>query len=187
MSDNEMQIYDELKQPMAIGEVFAKSGMFPDVKSQAQAVVKILAGKELGLSPFESMGSIYVVNGRLSLTAKAKSGLIKRSKKYDYVIKKLDETECILSFVKDDAEIGISTFTLKDAARAGIVNNTNWKNYPKNMLFARAISNGATFYCPEVISGYATYEELEDLGEEVTTPKKQITIDANGEVVNGQG
>ena len=67
-----IEIVDELKQPMAIGEVFAKSGMFPDVKSQAQAVVKILAGKELGLSPFESMGSIYVVNGRLSLTAKAK-------------------------------------------------------------------------------------------------------------------
>ena len=43
--ENELQVIDELRQPMAIGEVFAKSGMFPDVKSQAQAVVKILAGK----------------------------------------------------------------------------------------------------------------------------------------------
>ena len=85
MSD-EIQTYDELKQPMAIGEVFAKSGMFPDVKSQAQAVVKILAGKELGLSPFEAMGNLYLVNGKLSLTSKAMAGLIKKRKKYDYII-----------------------------------------------------------------------------------------------------
>lgn len=180
--ENTDLIMDELKQPMAIGEVFAKSGMFPDVKSQAQAVVKILAGKELGLSPFESMGSIYVVNGRLSLTAKAKSGLIKKSKKYDYVIKKLDETECQVAFLKENAEIGVSTFTIKDAAKAGLVNKDNWKNYPKNMLFARAISNGATFYCPEVISGYATYEELEDLGDTPEPAKTTVSIDAEGVV-----
>lgn len=182
--ENTEMILDELKQPMAIGEVFAKSGMFPDVKSQAQAVVKILAGKELGLSPFESMGSIYVVNGRLSLTAKAKSGLIKKSKKYDYVIKKLDEQECSISFMKDDAEIGVSTFTIKDAAKAGLVNKDNWKNYPRNMLFARALSNGATFYCPEVISGYATFEELEDL--DVIPQKSTVSIDVTGEVSNGE-
>ena len=93
MGETDVLILDELKQPMAIGEVFAKSGMFPDVKSQSQAVVKILAGKELGLSPFESMASIYIVNGKLALTSKAMSGLIKRSKNYDYIVKKLDETE----------------------------------------------------------------------------------------------
>lgn len=185
MSD-EIQTYDELKQPMAIGEVFAKSGMFPDVKSQAQAVVKILAGKELGLSPFEAMGNLYLVNGKLSLTSKAMAGLIKKSKKYDYIIKKLDDTECILSFVKDDTEIGISTFTFKDAAKAGLVNKDVWKNYPRNMLLARAISNGCRWFCPEIISGYYSTEELEDLGGEVIAPKTQITIDATGEVINGQ-
>lgn len=179
--DQELEM---LREPMAIGDVFAKSGMFPDVKSQAQAVVKIMAGKELGLSPFEAMGSIYVVNGRLSLTAKAKSGLIKKSKKYDYVIKKLDDQECSIAFVKDSAEIGVSTFTIKDAARAGLVNKDNWKNYPKNMLFARALSNGATFYCPEVISGYATYEELEDMDvvSEPVSNKKTINITPEGQV-----
>lgn len=192
MSD-EIAVFDGLKEPMALGEVFAKSGMFPDVKSQAQAVVKILAGKELGLSPFESMASIYVVNGRLALTSKAMSGLIKRSKRYDYVIKKMDEKECTIAILREEQEIGISTFTMADAAKALLVNKENWKSYPKNMLFARAISNACRFYCPEIISGYYVTEELEDLGEVITPAKTTVSVEVplnpnavEAEVVNGE-
>jgi hypothetical protein len=168
---------DILKEPLAIGEIFSKSSMFPDVKSQAQAVVKILAGKELGLSPFESMASIYVVNGKLALTSKAMSGLIKRSKKYDYVIKKLDNEECIVDLLREGEVIGTTSFTFKDAAKAGLANKDVWKNYPKNMLFARALSNACRFYCPEIISGYSIKEELDDLDEPVITPKTTVSID----------
>lgn len=179
MVENELDI---LKEPMQIGEVFAKSGMFPDVKSQAQAVVKILAGKELGLSPFEAMGSIYVVNGKLALASKAMAGLIKRSKKYDYVIKKLDETECTIDVTCDGGVVGTSTFTFKDAAKASLANKDNWKQYPKNMLFARALSNACRFYCPEVISGYYSIEEMEDLDIEPILIKSTVSIDVNAEV-----
>lgn len=189
--ENTELITDVLKEPMAIGEVFAKSGMFPDVRSQAQAVVKILAGKELGLSAFESMASIYVVNGRLALTSKAMSGLVKRSKKYDYLIKKLDETECVIDITNSDREnsrsqvIGTSTFTFKDAAKAGLVNKENWKSYPKNMLFARALSNACRFYCPDIISGYMTLEEAEDIEEDIKPTKATVSIDNTGEIFNG--
>lgn len=186
MSDNELSVFESLKEPMAIGEVFAKSGMFPDVKSQAQAVVKILAGKELGLSPFESMASIYVVNGKLALTSKAMAGLVKRSKKYDYVIKKLDDKECTLAFMKEETEIGLSTFTFADGAKAGLVNKDNWKNYPRNMVFARALSNGCRWYCPEVVSGYYSTEEIEDLDAEIIPAKTTVILDAEGTVTNGK-
>ena len=179
-----------LKEPMALGEVFAKSGMFPDVKSQSQAVVKILAGRELMLSPFESMASIYIVNGKLALTSKAMAGLLKKSKIYDYKIDKLTDEECTISLLKKDSEgtseIGKSTFTFKDAAKAGLVNKDVWKSYPKNMLFARAITNLTRFYCPEVISGYYVKEELDDLDEVVTPVTSLIEVTAEGEVVNGK-
>lgn len=184
--ENEVQVFDSLKEPMAVGEVFAKSGMFPDIKSQAQAVVKIMAGKELGLSAFESMASIYIVNGKLALTSKAMSGLLKKSKKYDYIIKKLDDTECTIDIMMSGELVGSSTFTFKDAAKAGLVNKDVWKNYPKNMLFARAISNACRFYCPEVISGYYTTEELEDLNEVAIAPKTSVAIDVEGKVSNGE-
>lgn len=163
--------------------------MFPDVKSQAQACVKILAGKELGLSAFESMASIYIVNGKLALTSKAMSGLIKKSKTYDYIIKKLDDSECIIAIMKGEVEIGQSSFTIKDAAKAGLVNKDVWKSYPKNMLFSRAISNAARFYCPEAISGYYAVEELEDLGEVISPVKTSVVVSvpvSEAEVVDGK-
>lgn len=61
----EMTIIEGLKEPMEIGQVFMESGMFTDVKTQAQCVVKILAGKELGLTPFESMTNIDIIQNEI--------------------------------------------------------------------------------------------------------------------------
>lgn len=182
---NALQVEVEfLTEPMALGNVFMKSGMFKDVKTQAQAVVKILAGRELGLAPLESMTNIYIVNGKVALQAKIIGSLIKKSCKYDYVVDKLDNDECVLTFYDVDmegkkAELGKSTFTIKDAAKAGIVNKDVWKNYPRNMLFARALSNGARWYASDVFCGYTA--------EEVETPIKEatsiITLNGKGKVM----
>lgn len=167
-----------LKEPMALGEVFAASGMFPDIKTQAQAVVKIMAGKELGLSAFQSVSGIYMVNGRLALQAGVMSSLIKRSTKYDYTVDELTTEICKLTFYDTTKEehrpLGESEFSFKDAAKAGLVNKDNWKSYPKNMLFARALSNGARWYCPDVICGWYTAEEIHDIEPEVVSPQKAI-------------
>ena len=131
------------------------------------------------------MASIYIVNGKLALTSKAMSSLIKRSKKYDYAVTKLDDLECSITFfdIRDKDQrvpLGVSTFTFKDAAKAGLANKDVWKNYPRNMLFARALSNGTRWYAPDSISGYYTVEEIEDLGENPLEPAKttiELTVE----------
>ncbi len=173
---------ESLVEPMALGNVFMKSGMFKDIKTQAQAVVKILAGRELGLAPLESMTNIYMVNGKIAIPAKIIGSLIKKSQKYDYVVTKHDEQECEIVFYTYEeggkkTEIGKSKFTIKDAARAGIVNKEVWKAYPRNLLFARALTNGAKWYCADVFCGY-TPEELEN-GIDNNTEKETITIKDN--------
>lgn len=180
----EIMNFESLKEPMAIGQIFAESGMFTDIKTQAQAVVKILAGKELGLSPFQSVSGIYMVNNKLALQANVMSSLVKNSKKYDYVVNNIDDAECSLTFFKGETKLGDSIFTFKDAAKAGLVNKDVWKNYPRNMLFARALSNGARWYCPEVICGWHTVEEMNDI-EPVSNNKKIVEITAEGSVING--
>jgi uncharacterized protein YjgD (DUF1641 family) len=92
------EIISGLKQTMEIGQIFMESGIFPDIKSQAMAVVKIMAGREMGLTPFESMNAMYIVNGKLELTANAMATIVKKGGKYDYTVEKLDDQECILSF-----------------------------------------------------------------------------------------
>ena len=75
-----------------------------------------MAGKELGLSPFQAVSGIYMVNGRLALQAGVMSSLVKRSKKYDYSVDELTETECKISFYdiskEEQRPLGTSVFLL---------------------------------------------------------------------------
>ena len=191
MSQEEMQQIDILREPMALSEIFVKSGMFPDVKSQAQGVVKILAGRELGLTPFQSMGGLYFVNGKIGIQANICSGLIRKSKKYDYTIIKITSEICEIDFFDISEKetpklLGRSIFGKTESARAGLINKDNYKNYPDSMYFARAISQGAKRYTPDCLMGYSTIEELQDVETEIIPPKNIIEITKEGEVKNGQ-
>lgn len=188
MSENEIAI-DELKQPMALSDVFVRSGMFPDVRSQAQGVVKIMAGRELGLTPFQSMSGIYLVNGRLALMSNVMSGLIKKSKKYDFTVVSITDECCSIDFFdvsdKDNRiKLGNSIFGKTDAAKSGKINTETYKAYPRNMYYARALANGARWYCPDAIMGYHSYEEVLDT-EEIVPNKSTVSIDVEGKVNSG--
>lgn len=153
-----------LTETLNLGDVLAQSGMFSDVKTKAQAVAKILAGRELGLGPIVSMTKIYMVKDKITLGVEVMGSLIKKSGTYDYFVKKLTNNECELEFYKIEGGkrtvIGTSSFCILDAQKAGVAHGDNWKKYPRNMLMARAISNGARWYCPHLISGAYIPEEL---------------------------
>jgi len=178
----------EIKTSMAMGKVFAESGMFPDIKNAAQGYIKIVAGRELGLSPIQSLGAFYFVNGKLGIVSQAMAVLVKKSGKYDYHIVEHNEQSCTILFLRktDDkiSEIGESKFDIKDAAKAGIVNKDVWRNYPKNMLFARALMNGVRWYCPDAVSAIQySVEELQDLEN---NKKPEVVSLTNGEVKREQ-
>ena len=138
---------------MELGNLLAKSGYFKDATDAAQAVVKVLAGQELGFGPVASMTGIHIIKGRVTLSANLIGAAVKRSGRYDYQVEKLDDTQCIITFCNAHSKIGTSSFSIEDAKRAGLLNGDNWKKYPRNMLFARALSNGAKWYCPDVFGG----------------------------------
>jgi len=186
MDNNSLMTVEDFKKIQPLSDVFFESGVFKDVKSAAQATVKILAGREIGLSPMESMMKLYLIEDKVCISSALLSSFIKKSKFYDYEIEKLDDTECVIKFLKftdkEPTVIGKSYFTLKDAAKAGVINKTNWKSYPRNMLFARAIANGARWFIPDIYSGYVT-EEMEP----AKVNPDIITINEEGEVTkNGK-
>src|SRR5687767_13340910 len=67
-----------------LGDVLAKSGYFQDARDAAQAVVKVLAGRELGIGDIAAMTGIYIVKGRVTLSANLMAALVKRSGRYNY-------------------------------------------------------------------------------------------------------
>lgn len=145
--------------------VFIKSGMFPDTKNLSQGIVRIMAGRELGLEPFASMRGIDIIQGQPRLAASAIATVIKRSSKYDYRVPKWTTTGCTIAVYEIDdkgkkEKIGEYSFEEEDARTAGLLGKENWRKYPKNMYFARAISGAARTFCPDVFVG-SVYSEDE--------------------------
>jgi hypothetical protein len=164
-----------------LAKAFAESGMFADAKQAAQAFVKIQAGQEIGIPPFAAMSGIHVIQGKPVMGAGLIASSVKAHGKYNYKVTKLDDKICSIDFYEGKEVIGNSTFTIEDAKKAG---TKNIEKFPKNMLFARAISNGVKWYCPDVFAGPVYVpEEMQEVtidtpAVEVTQDDQQATADA---------
>jgi hypothetical protein len=165
---------------MNLAKAFAESGMFADTKSAAQAIVKIQAGQEIGIPPFAAMTGIHIIQGKPTIGAGLIASRLKGSGKYDYRVIEGSEKVCSIDFYQGNTKIGNSTFTIEDAKKAL---TKNIDKFPKNMLFARAISNGVKWYCPDVFSGpvYVPEEMQVVTTEEATHIEVDTTID---EIIN---
>lgn len=163
-----------LTEIMTIAKSFAESGMFTDIKSAAQAVVKILAGQEIGIPPFAAMSGIHIIQGKPAIGAGLMAASVKGSGKYNYKVTEQTEKICSIDFYQGKELIGNSTFTEADAKKAG---TKNMDKYPKNMLFARAISNGIKWFTPDVFSGPVyTPEELGNPEITEDVPHQEVRI-----------
>ena len=167
-----------------IGSLFAKSGMFQDVKSEAQAVVKILAGAELGLSPFAAMAELHVIQGKVTLSAGLLAKKVKASGKYDFRVQELTDKVCSIKFFErsttGSSEIGTSTFTIEDAKKAQV---KNLDKFGRNMLYARAMSNGVRWFCPDATEDISVYTEGEIEHRTQAAPVAEAPVEA--EVIPG--
>lgn len=169
---------------MTLGKLLVESKYFQDAGQMAQAVVKVLAGRELGFGPIASMTGIHIVQGRPTLGADLLAKAVKRSGRYNYRVVELSDTRCELAFFERDGDkwtpIGSSPFTVEDAKRAG---TKNIDKFPRNMLFARAMSNGVKWFCPDAI-GLTVYDPSELPQDD--GPALTLVDTATGEITQAQ-
>ena len=158
---------------LSIGKAFAESGMFPDIKSAAQAIVKIQAGQEIGIPPFAAMSGIHIIQGKPTIGAGVMASCVKGSGKYDYRVVESTEQVCSIDFYQGKEKIGNSTFTIADAKKAG---TKNLDKFPKNMLFARAMSNGVKWFTPDVFAGPVYTPEEFDVQPTVTVDAEAVEL-----------
>lgn len=183
-----------LSETMQLGDLLAQSGFFADSRGAAQAVVKVLAGREIGFGPIASMTGIHVISGRVSISANLMAAAIKRSGRYDYRVREMTAQRCEIEFRERNGDkweiIGSSEFTAQDARAAG---TKNMDKYARNMLFARAMSNGARWYCPDIFGGPVyTPEEMGatvdgETGEVIDAPAPRVVVERQHETASGAG
>lgn len=150
---NYMPSPDEFTLAVRIGKVMAESGFFKDSRDTAQAIAKVLAGRELGIGPFSAMNGIHLIQGKPQVGANLIAGAVKRHPDYDYLVREKTDDRCAIEFFQRGKSIGIETWTIAMADRAGLTKrNPVWTSYPQAMLFSRCISSGYKAYCPDVFS-----------------------------------
>lgn len=174
----------ELKQT---AQLLALSGYFETKGNTetaiAQLATKILAGREMGFGPYASVNGIHIIQGKPTVSANLMAAAVKASGRYDYRVRKMDDDAVSIEFFQVAGgkleSLGLSTFTKGDAAKAG---TQNLQKFARNMLFARAMSNGVRWYCPDVFMSGSVYTP-EEMGATVDTETGEI-IDVQAKPVD---
>lgn len=119
--------------------------------------------KSIGITPLDALnGGMYFVQGKVEMTSAMMNQLIRMNKHSVTKDKRSDDTICILHGKRaDNGDTWVESFSLEDAKKAGIYRN-QWLKYPKDMLFARALSRLARQLFPDVIKGCYVQGEISD-------------------------
>lgn len=162
-------------------------------------------GKELGFSTITSFNFIVNIQGKLSLSVKAMKALLLRggvSWKTIYDGAYLYKDGSIEEFKVDKGEsnkvtdmitriefrrtvngkemVEFGSFTYREAETATLVKpGGNWTKYPRQMLYARAFSNGADKIATDLLLGFYSADEIASV---VGVDESRIKRNADGEV-----
>jgi hypothetical protein len=146
-------------------EAMSRSGFFKEARDIDKAITLALVGQELGIGPATAIRGIHIIEGKTSLSSNLMAAQIKGSGKYTYRVRENTSKVCRIEFFEMVAgkseSIGTSEFTIEEAQQANLMGNPSWKKYPKAMLFARALSQGARTHTPDVFGGAPVYYEGE--------------------------
>ena len=146
--------------------------------------------KAVGVDPLDALnGGMYYVQGKVEMTSTMMNDLIRRQGHSITKDKTSNAEICILHGKrKDNNDTWCENFSIEDAKQAGIYRN-QWLKYPKDMLFARALSRLARQLFPDVIKGCYVEEEIKQAYEAklesppLVTEEVVMTVDEMRETI----
>lgn len=142
-----------------MAEVIAQSGLF-GIKTPTQALALGLLCQAEGRHPAEAARDYHIIQGRPTLKA-------------DAMLARFQQAGGRVEWTRydDQAVVGVFThpsggkltleWTMERAKAAGLAGKEVWKQYPRNMLRSRVISEAIRTIYPGVLSGCYLEDEIE--------------------------
>jgi hypothetical protein len=170
-------VFADLQQKLAVCETLAKARLVPDAfrGSPGDILIALQMAEDLGISAMAALNGINIIKGKAGISAEMMRSLTLNAGHRFRVIESTGE-RCTVEITRaDDKEHPQSfTFTISDAAQAGLTASPMYAKYPAEMLMARATTKAVRAAAPDVLLGMSSTEEL---GEWPTT----IATDGDGE------
>lgn len=160
----------------------SKSSLLPSAVrgNPADLAVIMITGHELGLSPMQALRGLHVVEGRPVLSADLIVGLVKKHPacKYFRLVESTDERATYETLREGDPEPTRITWTIQQAAKAGLTGRQNWRAHPAAMLRARASAALARAVYPDVAMGIYDPDEALDFIDASRVSKPRVEAKA---------
>ena len=127
------------------------------LSTPGEAAMKFLFCFENDLPLSAANTGLYIVNGHMAVQSNIIAAQLRRHPDYDYRIVKITDDGCTVEILRRAADgkfspEGQASFTQDDAKRAGLLDKDNYKNYPSDMYFARALGRAQRRFAPDVFS-----------------------------------
>jgi hypothetical protein len=153
-----------VSEAMALSQMISSSALLPTHLrgKPADVLITILTGRELGLSPMQSIRGMYVVSGKAATSADLMVALtVSRPQCKYFRLVETNGQSATYETLREGMEKPVSlTFTLKQAQAAGLMGNATWQKYPDAMLRARCSSALVRAVYPDLLAGVYDKDEL---------------------------
>ncbi len=151
----------------------------------------VSAANSLGIDPLTALdGGLYYVKGKVEMSARLMNSIIRSQKHSITKDKKSDDTICILHGKRsDNGDTWTESFSWVEAVKAGLDKNPVWKNYTRDMLFARALSRLARQLFPDIIGNVYVEGEIAfdpNIQEKNTLQMPIISEEENKSILNDE-
>jgi len=160
---------------------FAKSDIIPSAyrRKPENVMVAAVTGRDFGWNPLTAMRNMHIIEGKATISAEAMVALA-RQNGHSISGSVNDDRAEVKGKRRDTGDTMEISFSMADAKRAGLLRKGPWTQYPKSMMWARAVSQLCRMLFPDVLLGCSYVPE--ELGADVQDDGTDIDLELAGEV-----
>lgn len=158
------------------------------LETPEKAMIAIMHGLEIGLTPMAALQRIAVVNGRPTIWGDAAIGLVRASGLCEYIKESIEGDGDLMVATCESKRRGephpiITRFTASDAKAAGLWNKSGpWQQYKKRMMQMRARAFNLRDGYADVLGGLYLREEIEDEAQHRAPPRPPERVDTPADI-----
>jgi hypothetical protein len=163
----QMVPYEEVQK---LATAVARSGMFQAFKNPEQALVLMMMAQVEGCHPMQAVQRYDVIQGKPAKKSDAMlADFQQRGGKVTWTEYTDEAVEAEFASKGMDKPCRVR-WTYKQAEAAGLTGKPTWKQFKRQMLKARVISEGVRISDPGVVAGLYTPEEVGDFDSKLPSP-----------------
>jgi hypothetical protein len=170
---------------MQAATMVAECKLFSGYDTPAKVATLMMLAQAEGRHPIEAMQRYDIIQGKPAKKPQAMlDDFIRGGGRVEWLQTTPEIAEAV--FTPFGGKPLTMSFTMKQAAVAGLTGKATWKQYPENMLRARLISNAMRMIAPSATAGLYSPEEVVDMSDtrqEVKQEAKAVDT-VTGEVIH---